>query len=454
MLLLALAFLLLFGLFIAALLGLTSASFGTTKVVHSRTIKNYNADSGVDYGLMRLRQDSTFCPNGSVGQQSITAELAAGLKVNGSKPVTVTCQTVDTGRAPGANGYAAIVRSPATDAFTTKNGLDKRIEGAVYVAGGLNLDQPLVVQGDLEKGSGGAGGCTRPSADKLTFDTEPPYTWVCTSAAPADPDHALPAYPTTSRTNIGTVLSGNCTVFKPGLYTLAPKLGSKNYFTSGVYVFKNIGRWDIMKADVYGGAQTTGVNLQVTTGAPCTTDALAGEAGHGTGVEFIFEGDSRMNFQTQSRMELFERAPAGAIGSEGTAGISVYAVPPATSGWTPFTGGATNDPVISLGNGSTPEMAFHGLIYAPTAGVELFATNGTVAQALNGVVCNTLLLSSSASAQGLSISVGSALGARDVLITATAPGDAGEASTTSTAIVEVKNDPARTARVLSRRVTN
>src|SRR4051812_22405937 len=93
-LLIALAFLLLFGVFIAALLGETSTSFKATQVVQSRIAKTYNADAGIDYAIMKMRRDATICPNPTAGVQSVTADLPSGLLVNGTSAVTVTCQTL------------------------------------------------------------------------------------------------------------------------------------------------------------------------------------------------------------------------------------------------------------------------------------------------------------------------------------------------------------------------
>ena len=442
-LLLVLAFLLLFGLFISALLAQTSSSFRTTDVVRDRAAKTYNADAGVDFGIMRIRQDQTLCPNVAAGERSITTELSGGLNVNpDSQSVTVTCRTIE-GSAIGANGYAAMLLSPDADALETGNGNGKVIEGPVFVKGGFKLNKPLkVVEGDVEKGSTG---CTAPANLIVTA----PYSFTCPVTTPSLPAHDLPSYPTTSRGKTGASVAGGCTVFRPGIYTQAPDLGAKNYFTSGVYVFRDISLWAVGRADVYGGEQATGENLSITSGAPCTTDSGAGATPNGTGVQFIFEGNSRVELENQSRIELFNRTPQGA--AEGTPGISVYAVgSDAPAPWKPYN---SSQPVIGLKNGTTPEAAFHGLIYAPTAKVQLFATNSTVAQSLAGIVADKLLLESSASANALSIAGTKGKGKRVVIITATAPGnDVGEAAITSTAVLEIANDAAKSFRVVSRRV--
>ena len=91
-----------------------------------------------------------------------------------------------------------------------------------------------------------------PNGDPLTFSVVSTPTHGSLSGSAPNPPHVLPSRPATAPppTDIGS-----CRVFKPGQYTTAPILATKNYFTSGVYVFKNIGDWSTNRKDIYGGAQ-------------------------------------------------------------------------------------------------------------------------------------------------------------------------------------------------------
>lgn len=440
-LVLTLAFLLLFGLFISALLGQVGANFKTTDVVRSRDSKNLNADAGIEYGLMRVQQDATLCPDTGAGPQPITPTFLA----NGTQAVTVTCQALS-GAATGVSGYAAVLLHSTSSPLDSSNGQAKVIEGGLWAGTGLTLGKALNVKdGDVDIHS--STGCPAQPGN-LTVSPSPPYAYGCVPGVAPDPPHALPARPAAAPafTDMGA-----CRVFKPGVYTTPPILKNKNYFTSGVYVFKGIGDWSTDKKDIYGGAQATGENVEVTGGAPCKTDADAGAAGNGTGVEFIFEGNSTLDIGNQGLLELFARRPPA---PDGTAGISLYAVPPGTPGWATWSS-SSGKALLNVAGGSTPLMSIHGTVYAPSAAVELFAANTSSAVLLAGIVADTLLMKSSASASGLIISTRVGPGSRTLLLTATAPGpDPAERPTTAYAVVQIGNDAARTVNVLSRRVAS
>ena len=306
-LVLTLAFLMLFGLFVAALLGLVGSNLSTTQVIRTRDAKNLDADAGIDYGIMRLQQDATVCPDPSAGEQTITPTV----KVNSTAAITVKCTGLS-GSSTGVSGYAAVLRRSSSSPLDTTNGGDKLIEGGLWAGSGLVLGKPLnVTDGDVDVASSGS--CPAQPGN-LSVSPRPPYGYQCVAVTPPDPPHDLPARPAAAPAPIN--IGGSCRVFRPGVYTSAPVLANKNYFASGVYVFKGIGNWDTNKKDIYGGAQRPagpgdpGEGVEVVGGAPCATDADAGASANGTGVVWVFEGNSTIDVGNQGLLELFARRPA------------------------------------------------------------------------------------------------------------------------------------------------
>jgi hypothetical protein len=87
-LMLALAFLLLFSLVIAALLIQAGTNLTTTTVVSGHESKLYAADGGIDFGIQKVRATTTLCPDTNAGQQDV-----GDVTLNG-RTVHVTCKTL------------------------------------------------------------------------------------------------------------------------------------------------------------------------------------------------------------------------------------------------------------------------------------------------------------------------------------------------------------------------
>jgi hypothetical protein len=169
----------------------------------------------------------------------------------------------------------------------------------------------------------------------------------------------------------------------------------------------------------------------------------------GNGVEFVFGGNSSMYIDTQGATELFSRTGEAA---PATSNMSLVGVPNdgTWSGWNPSTLPAST-PVVDMKNGDPQRFAIHGMLYAPTDALRLYATNSVISVASGGVVASTLEMESSASASGPVVSIPSvAQTPRVVVITATAQGlVAGEKPVKSTAVVQVGNDAAKTVTIKS-----
>ena len=146
------------------------------------------------------------------------------------------------------------------------------------------------------------------------------------------------------------------------------------------------------------------------------------------------------------------------IRTDDASNISFLAVPSAdTANWPLTPAGsawsasslASGTPVLDIKDGNQQDLAVHGMVYAPTQGVLLTATNSVLAQTMSGLVALTLEMKSSASAQGLSVSVAPGSPTpRNVLITAKAH-ETGGRDVQSTAVIQVENDDVRTVTVKS-----
>lgn len=101
-LMLALAFLLLFSVVVAAVLVQTQTGLKTTSAVTSHDDKLYAADGGIDYGIQKVRTTASLCPDVASGQQSVGT-----IDLNG-RTVTVTCKTLS-----GDNGAGGSVFGPS-----------------------------------------------------------------------------------------------------------------------------------------------------------------------------------------------------------------------------------------------------------------------------------------------------------------------------------------------------
>jgi len=205
------------------------------------------------------------------------------------------------------------------------------------------------------------------------------------------------------------------------------------------------------------GSGTSFTIVRPPTCAQVDPTGVTGYTPTGTGVEFVFGGGASMNVFTQGEVELFGRT--GETGSA-TNNISFIAVPSdgTWSGWNPATAGTT---VLQVKDGDAQKLAIHGLIYAYDQNVQLTATNDSVAQVLGGVLASKLDMQSSASAEGLAVSVlGGTPEPRNILLVAcTDPGPAsdgtcknpgsGERPVQSSAVVEVGTESSRPVTVLS-----
>ena len=445
-LILALVFLSLFGLLIAAMLGQVDANIRTTLVVRTHETKVYGADAGIDYAIQALQFDDTLCPNADVGPDSWNA--APVVPVSSGVTVDVTCQTTE-GNVLGIRGHAVITTEPKGSGETsidTGSGTTPRvIEGPVYVAGDLTLAKPLDVKGAF---------FTQASPCQATIPgltvTPAPFTKKCSTAAVPDESHKLPEFPTGGvQSPSGDGLTP-CRTFSPGVYKTVPDLAPKNFFASGMYYFEDINLWQIDE-ELFGGLPRPDDGEPTSlTETPC----VGVDPGTGQGVLFVFGGTSSMQVVNNGHVELFS-ANQVASGT-GDAGYSIRAVLPADSDTT--LGGdvrwktSTAATILKVDGGNTRDFAVHGIVYAPNNVVDLFATGGDVSALLqSGAKVKRLVLDRSESGLGLGVSTKKGSGRRKITIVSKAT-EPGSRTVEARAVIQIENDAARTVTVVSQSV--
>lgn len=439
-LVLALVFILLVGLFATVALSKSQTVLTSGQALRDRGLVQYTLDGAVDKALQTVRADVAASDPSTCAQPS--APTATGFitlndtAVTGPTNADWTC-TLLAGRArkstdSATTDYAVIVTSGAAGALTTQSGAsaDVTIGGSIYANG-------PEVNGDLNKVVAVQDGdYVTPSSDTCLAEVAALSKIVVTTGGlktctDQDLTEALPlvSLPTAPAYTVSTLLgsgvdvvtpgSGSgrdkkppttCRVFYPGRYLVAPDLlDGSNYFVSGVYSFEGIGTWSINDADI----QVTGGEREVATDSPALTGncetmtdakalaqpeaALFGSlATYEHGVTWVFGGASSLSVP-KGTMTLFTP----------TVGASAYPVNLAafgvtTSGYPALVGGSP--PTLLSGTSNATNLVINAKLYAPTARVDLFSTNGTEAVVQGGLVAFQLQLQSSAASTALSIS--------------------------------------------------
>lgn len=429
----ALAFISLFGVFIAAVLAQVSTNMGLTGTTRDRADRLYAADAGLEWGLQQARTSDSACANPAAGEQALTSTL----NVNG-RTVTVTCEALAGAVAsPAAENWSVIT----TTGLVTGAGASPEVTGGDVWAGGL-LTLPAAVTTSGADVVRGLASCAAFTLTGLTVGV--PDTSSCSEAAAPDVPHVLPPAPAIRDNATRVMCGGNeWRIWHPGKYTILaqPDAGPFNYLESGIYYFEGLSV-NLSNTVTIGGKPPAGESSLL--GGECAgiDDATAGAASRasGSGVTLILGGISniRIGGGASTKVELYTRAPAAA---GPTPGISVLTVPTTSAGYLEWLPGLY--PAFGILNGSA-RTAVHGLVYARNAPVAIY-THST-APLLAGVVASTLTITPGA---GGSKAV-EAAGRRTLLLTSTAaPATSGEIAAVQRAVAKIANDPTRTASVRS-----
>ncbi len=358
-----------------------------------------------------------------------TAAGVGGVDVNlpdiSGAQVTVRCQQVG-GQLADITSWAVVVTGaggvPDGQGLTTQSGGTKIFGGSTYVARPqlLGLQKDLrIEQGDLwyTDASCSAGGDYQGGATgHLVFDSPIRGRW-CTNRpwqyTVGQPSglFGMPAVPTLP-TNLNPPYQdfSGCRVFSPGRYTTAPNWlteshGGANYLKSGDYVFAIPGSGTIAldHATVTAGREGVGGDEQQIDNPLCDAQRDADTA---TGATLYLDGNTHIDISGQSSLEILRR-------QQGDNVVSIQTLPTHTANYTTA--------ALSTKSGNTSQMAIHGMIWTPNAGLELGnVTNTVVAQILGGAVVARIDVDSSASADGLLIRVQGAPSSDKWALTSTA----------------------------------
>jgi hypothetical protein len=186
--------------------------------------------------------------------------------------------------------------------------------------------------------------------------------------------------------------NGSCRVFLPGHYTVAPALGTYNYFRSGNYVFD--------------GFTLTISNQQVTAGRvlednggvqaiPNTTCIGAIEADN---VANVTEAGATFYLQNEARIQVLQNGTFEVVRrKQGRTYVGIHVLDESLT---------YDEDVIYQGPGSNKDMAIHGMVWAPRARITLAeVANVAEAQLLGGAVLSNIKVDSAAGTTGLVIAV-------------------------------------------------
>lgn len=429
---------------------------------------------------------------------------AGGLVLN-DHAVRYSCQTLAGKTAPDDpaldTNFAIVLTSTASNALDTSSGLAAgqaatcaspgsalKITGPIYLRGfedntGANK-RILVCGGDYVRYKSSNPACTSAELAAVTnviVDTG--YLKGCTEQTvdQAVATYTLPSAPTQVSNgfylDVPAGLGVNpptCRVFYPGLYTAAPSVRANtadaNYFVSGLYYFQFNGQWAIgSNTTVIAGRkqEPTDVGVLAVAGASTAcagvTDATAlaalstvlppGLTQAGVTDYYFSTGGAQFVFGFKATLSnagyftMYNPVPPSAT-SPALNFVAVRAAtdPGQASGANDIAKGyqrwqVPNGPVLSNQSASSA-MIINGKVMAPSAPVQLSASNPTDGVVRGGLIAKTLDLGASVTGGGLALSTPSYTSGpapppyRTVRIVASEPGGS---SDTNVAVATISN---------------
>lgn len=419
----------------------TTALSGTS--LHDRSHLQYALDAGAERGLDVLQSDvasgsPSKCvetPSSPTEEDLTSVRDGAGLTVN-AQTVSFSCETL-AGRAASnsdafKNNYAIVTTSTTSNGLVTSGGGGPFIvNGSVYMAANTTTDN---LKKDVEVGGDGdivvnvgtdATACAASlrNISPLTIKSGSAGLKTCTTQTRADalPTVILPSLSTLNTMSTGAlaplnglfytdpVTTEKCRIFFPGVYSAAPALANEDaYFVSGFYYFEGNFTFQIGNNDHVIAGKAASLDVDATKSSAC--DGVDDDEALSIVTSVVTRNLLRSTVWTQGATFAFgDKAKLSVSGS------LVMRTPVATS-----TNAATN--VISVqttGNGykrsnvtsgylvettsAIPDITFNAKIFAPEGDLSFFASQPTVAFALDGVIAETLTLKGSNQSQTLDL---------------------------------------------------
>ena len=462
-LVIVLAFVLIVGVMLTALLTEARANFASISVTKASESRLYAANGGVKWGIQALRRG--MVANGApVCATPGTAQALGTMSING-RSVAITCH-VASGQAPGAGGWAVFITDANGSIRTQPGGSSavKTINGPVYNGGGsdgwsfLSGTSLKVLDGDVVQQKASQAPCLQPAA--LTVSPAPPYSFTCRAAALPTPPPPIPLSALPDLTNApprpttGTT-TGSCRVFTPGRYTARPQFlttpGTSNYFRSGVYFLDDIFDLD-MFGSIVGGIPAPGDGT-LGSAQPCVTESAADTGGH-YGVLFLLGGHSTIEVEHQAKVELHGYLDPNQPNQPSVSLMQLQTIDgPHWAGHACMGVGPTMWS-LETALSSQAELIVHGHIYSPTSRVSAYGATGATVSLLGGVVAAGLDLQANPLSGASNVSVKTNAGKRTVTLVATTDRIGSEKDISTTATIDIANDAVRTTTVQSWTVRN
>lgn len=455
------------GAVVAAVATYATQTLRFGQVAESRADRLAAAQAATDDALEQLTLKRAFsvCSTSAGSGTGISNPFPE--VINGST-VAVTCRLANS-TATNNEGFALVVTGegvqPGTPTLDLNNGGDPEITGPVYVHDPARVDlQKLTTirEGDLwyqdtatTEGYEDAGNpcdVSRTGAsvefdrvaflpadqiDNLQFSPAGPRGLYCVNRS----WNQLFAAPTTATLPTSSPESydpgdpdhDGCTVFKPGLYSQRPVLGSSNYFKSGVYQFQNVGTIELPLKTVVTFGNTLQIGFPAVANDACVIERQQDDV---TGAVVYVSGNTRfVATKNESGLEISGRQ----IGA-GRVALQVLST----------TLDPDDTPLIHAENGNKREFTFNGQVWAPTSWLD-FETIPAAKNAImrGGAVVARITGDVSGAANDFKIEVSSTVGEVQFVIEAVATDSRG--STTVRTVADYRPSNGDIA-VRSRRV--
>jgi hypothetical protein len=381
-LLIAIGFVLLFGLLAGSLLDATTTGLKETGRIHVQRTNIYTAEAAAQSAARRIRND--FVSN-------ITAAQAGTWDCSTIGPTTVDAST------SGVNGAAAAVTCASGTTTTFDSGgrppnaimtiggsvtIDKRgtarIGGSIVSGGTLQVSDRnngfLAAIGSIRA----VGACIGAPVSHIS-----PSPQCKTGPATTDPAYPPPSLPVNPGV-LPTCGAGAVVTFSPGVYVSATALtnmfsgkngpckGKSFVFSPGVYVFNfpkgTPQEWKIsdQSASVVAGAPGPWTTKPPIPGG-CLFD---GGSGTSAGTTFVFQGGSRLNVD-KGHFELCAPNPGGGGQRLGIVGDS-----------------SQSGKILTTGDKAT--VTIRGTVYAPKGDVQLNTGKAVLPVLARGVVARSV----------------------------------------------------------------
>jgi hypothetical protein len=404
-LILALIFITVVAVVIAAILSFVDTSMRTTIAVRDQAARASAADGAAQVAVNYVRT------HGYGGSGSCLAGMPAlgGLyQQNGvSYSASVACDNTADSLADSGLAYGS-GNKPANAILTLDPPGTTAEDGINVTAGGTNI---VLFGGDIfsnstiraKKNMHTTGAITARGACTGTSITSTPAP-VCNygGAAVGDPGYTAPPTPSATAQTVPACRTNKVVTFTPGLYTDLAGLntltgsctGATFHFPPGVYYFNLNGLWTLNTGFLIGGDATlTDGNNPVIPGvcrSPIPRPMPWTKPPAGDGVEFVFGGTSQLKV-SKAQLELCgsystNAPPIAVYGLTADLKQGATIVVPAESGCVTTIGGC---PVISSDNSPNSNLFIQGTTYVPKALINVALNNNTSQTFGGGVVARS-----------------------------------------------------------------